>query len=172
MGLTLPPRTRRSKKLWRRFVRVPTATAAKRAHAWDGHDAAIRTHKVVTHAVEWKITYIRRFKGKKALTGEEIVAERIVYSTFFDTQAADRSNNGIDGLLAASEDKPNEASLHAAAKVQAALTFKQPSPGRGEGGSPDILTPRPDKSLKDKEQTEKEKRYKGEKYKIRQNMKQ
>jgi hypothetical protein len=58
----------------------------------------------VTQAVESRLTYIRRFKGKKALTGGEQVAERLVYSCFFDTRAADRTANGVDGLLAAMED--------------------------------------------------------------------
>jgi hypothetical protein len=62
-----------------------TATAAERAHAWDVHNAALRTHKDVSEAIESRLTYIRRFKGKKALTGEERVAERLVYSRFFDT---------------------------------------------------------------------------------------
>jgi hypothetical protein len=55
-------------------IRSTTATAAERAHAWDVHDGAVRTHKVVTQAVELRLTYIRRFKGKMALTGEERVA--------------------------------------------------------------------------------------------------
>jgi hypothetical protein len=139
-------------------VRSTTATATERAHAWDIIDAAVRTHKAVTQAVESRLTYVRRFKGKKALTGEERVAERLVYSRFFDTQAAGRSTNGVDGLLAAHEDKRIEVSLHAAAKAQAAQTFKQPTPGRGDGGNPDIPTARPDKSLKDKELRDKEKR--------------
>jgi hypothetical protein len=74
-------------------IRSTTTSAAERAHAWDIHDAVIRTHTAVTQAVESGLTYIRRFKGKKALTGEDRVASRLVYSRFFDTQAADRSTN-------------------------------------------------------------------------------
>jgi hypothetical protein len=77
-----------------------TATATERVDAWDVHGAAARTHKAVTQAVESRLSYARRFKGKKGLTREERVAERLVYSRFFDTQGADRSTNGIDGLLA------------------------------------------------------------------------
>jgi hypothetical protein len=44
-------------------IRSTTATAAERAHAWDVYDAAVCTHKIVTHAVESRLTYIRRFKG-------------------------------------------------------------------------------------------------------------
>jgi hypothetical protein len=55
-----------------------------------------------------------------------------VYSRFFDTHAADRNTNGVDGLLAALEDERVEVSLHAPAKAQAAQTFKQPTPGRGD----------------------------------------
>eukprot|EP00873_Tetraselmis_striata_P037565 jgi/Tetstr1/457829/TSEL_044374.t1 len=52
-------------------------------------------------------TYLRRFKCKKALTGEERVAER-----FFETTAAERSSNGVDGLLNALDDKRLEVNLH------------------------------------------------------------
>jgi hypothetical protein len=152
-------------------VRSTTATEAERAHAWDIRDAAVRTHKAVTQAVESRLTFARRFKGKKALTGEERVAERLVYSRFFDTQTADRSTNGVDGLLAALEDKRIEVSLHAAARAQAAQTFKQLTPGRGDGGNPGRPTPRPDKNLKDKELMDKEKREKRDKDTTRQHKK-
>jgi hypothetical protein len=95
-------------------VRSTTATETERAHAWDITYAAVRTHKAVTQAVESRLTCARRFKGKKALTGEERVAEP--YSRFF-VHAADRSTNGVDGLLAALEDKRIEASLHAPQKL-------------------------------------------------------
>jgi hypothetical protein len=99
------------------------------------------------------------------------VAERLFYSRIFGTQAADRSTNGVDKLLAAVEDKRIGVSLHAAAKAPAAHTFKQPMPGRGYGGNPDIRTSRPDKNPKDKELKDKEKHGKREKDKIRQNKK-
>jgi hypothetical protein len=70
-----------------------------------------------------RLTYIRRFKGKKALAGEERAAERLVYSLFFDTHAADRGTNSVDGLLAAPENKCMEVSLPTAIKPQAAQTF-------------------------------------------------
>jgi hypothetical protein len=90
-----------------------TDTETERAHAWNIHDAAIRSHKAVTMAVESRHTYIRRYNGKKALIGEDRwrVAERLVYSRFFDTQAADRNTNGVDGLMAALEDKRIKVSL-------------------------------------------------------------
>jgi hypothetical protein len=132
---------------------------------------AVWTHKVVTQAVESRLSYIRRFKGKTALTGEKRVDERLVYSPFFDTHAADRSTNGVDGLLAALEDKRNEISLHAAAKAQAVQTLKQPTPGRGDGGNPDRPTARPDKNIKDKDRKDNEKREKREKDKTRQHKK-
>jgi hypothetical protein len=152
-------------------IRSTTTTATERAHAGDINDAAVRTHKVVTQAVESRLTYIRRLKGKKALTGEERVAEHLVYSRFFETQAADRNTNGVGGLLAALEEERIEVSLHAAAKAQAAQTFKQPTPGRGDGGNPDRPTARPDKNLRDKELKDKEKREKREKDKTRQHKK-
>jgi hypothetical protein len=151
--------------------RSTSATAAKRAHAWDINDAAVRTHKAVTQAVESRHTYIRRFKGKKALTGEERVAKRLVHSRFLDTHAADRSTNGVDGLLAALEDKRIEVSLHAAAKAQAVQTFKQLTHGMGDGGNPDRPAARPDKNLTDKNLKDKEKREKREKDKTHQHKK-
>jgi hypothetical protein len=125
----------------------------------------------VTQAIESRLTYVRRFKGKTTLTGEERVAERLVNARFFDTQAADRSTNGVDGLLAAVEDKRIEVGLHAAAKAQAAQTFKQQTPGRGDRGKSGKLTPRSDKSLKDKEHKDKEMQEKREKDQARQNTK-
>jgi hypothetical protein len=47
-------------------------------------------------------------------------AERLIYSRFLDTQATDRSTNGVDRLLAALKDKRIEVILHSAAKAQAA----------------------------------------------------
>jgi hypothetical protein len=157
-------------------IRSTTATAAERAHARDVHDAAVWTHKVARQAVESRHTYVRCFKGNKALAREERVAERLMYSRFFDNQAADRSTTSVDGLLTTLEDKRIEVSPHAAAKAEAAQTFKQPTPGRGDGGNADKLTPRPDKTLKDKnlkdkEQKDKDKRDKQEKDKARQNKK-
>eukprot|EP00873_Tetraselmis_striata_P038201 jgi/Tetstr1/458465/TSEL_004320.t1 len=73
-----------------------------------------------------------------ALTGEERVAERLVYSRFFDTTAADRSSNGVDGLLNALDDKRLEVSLHKAAKAQAAAKFKGSGSGGSGGGSGNI----------------------------------
>jgi hypothetical protein len=55
-------------------IRSTNATAAEISHAWDVHDAAVRTHKAVTQALESRLTYIRGCKGKKTLTGEERVA--------------------------------------------------------------------------------------------------
>jgi uncharacterized membrane protein len=87
--------------------------------------AAVRAPKAVTWTVESRLTYVQRFKDKKTLTREERVAERLTYSRLFDTQAIDRSTYGIDGLLACLEDKHIEVSLNAAAKAQAAQTFKR-----------------------------------------------
>eukprot|EP00873_Tetraselmis_striata_P009404 jgi/Tetstr1/429668/TSEL_019565.t1 len=81
------------------------ATARDTADANDLLDSAIRAIATCGQAAEDRLTYLRRFKCKKALTGEERVAERLVYSRFFDTTAAQRSNNGVDGLLNALDDK-------------------------------------------------------------------
>jgi hypothetical protein len=60
--------------------------------------------------------------------GEERVAERILYSRFFDTQATDLDTDSVDGLFAALKDKCIGVSLHAAARAQAA-NRGQPTPG-------------------------------------------
>eukprot|EP00873_Tetraselmis_striata_P012995 jgi/Tetstr1/433259/TSEL_022547.t1 len=101
-------------------LRANNATARDTADANDLLDSAIRTIATCGQAAENRLTYLRRFKCKKALTGEERVAERLVYSRFFDTTAAERSNNGVDGLLNALDDKRLEVSLHQAAAAQAA----------------------------------------------------
>eukprot|EP00873_Tetraselmis_striata_P038086 jgi/Tetstr1/458350/TSEL_044789.t1 len=86
-------------------LRAKNAIARDTADANDLLDSAIRTIATCGQAVEDRLTYLRRFKCKKALTGEERVAERLVYSRFFDTTAAERSCNGVDGLLNALDDK-------------------------------------------------------------------
>eukprot|EP00873_Tetraselmis_striata_P008148 jgi/Tetstr1/428412/TSEL_018426.t1 len=73
---------------------------------------------------EARLTYPRRVKAKKALTPEEQVTERLIYSRVFDTAEHERSANVVDGLLAALEDKL-EVGLAAAAKAQASATFKR-----------------------------------------------
>jgi hypothetical protein len=56
---------------------------------------------VCINAHEQRLTYLRRLKCKKLLSGQENVAERLVYSRFFDTQIGERIASGVDGLLAA-----------------------------------------------------------------------
>eukprot|EP00873_Tetraselmis_striata_P001863 jgi/Tetstr1/422127/TSEL_012983.t1 len=74
---------------------------------------------------EARLTYLRRFKAKKALTTEEQVAERLIYSRAFDTAEHERSANVVDGLPAALEDKRLKVGLAAAAKAPASTTFKR-----------------------------------------------
>eukprot|EP00873_Tetraselmis_striata_P019320 jgi/Tetstr1/439584/TSEL_028011.t1 len=119
-------------------LRAKTATARDTADANDLLDSTIRTIATCGQAAEDRLTYLRRFKCKKALTGEERVAERVVYSRFFDTTAAERSNNGVDGLLNALDDKRLEVSLHQAAKARAAAQFKGSGSGGSGGGSGNI----------------------------------
>eukprot|EP00873_Tetraselmis_striata_P010207 jgi/Tetstr1/430471/TSEL_020279.t1 len=86
-------------------LRAQNATARDTADANVLLDSAIRTIATCGQAAEDRLTYLRRYKCiKKALTGEERVAERLVYSRFFDTAAAKRSNNDVDGLLNAMDD--------------------------------------------------------------------
>jgi hypothetical protein len=47
---------------------------------------------------------VRRIRCKKQLTGDKHVADRLVYSIFFDTWARDRSANGVDGPFATLND--------------------------------------------------------------------
>eukprot|EP00873_Tetraselmis_striata_P026064 jgi/Tetstr1/446328/TSEL_033871.t1 len=77
----------------------------------------------VGDADEARLTYLRRFKAKKALTPEEQVAERIIYSRVFDTAEHERSANVVDGLLTTLADKRLDVGLAAAAKVPASATF-------------------------------------------------
>eukprot|EP00873_Tetraselmis_striata_P010122 jgi/Tetstr1/430386/TSEL_020196.t1 len=72
-------------------LRAKNATARDTADANDLLDSAIRTIATCGQGAEDRLTNFRRFKCKKALTGEERVAERLVYSRFFDTTAAERS---------------------------------------------------------------------------------
>eukprot|EP00873_Tetraselmis_striata_P027420 jgi/Tetstr1/447684/TSEL_035042.t1 len=119
-------------------LRENNATARDTADANDLLDSAIRMIATCGQAVEDRLTYFRRFKCKKALTGEERVAERLVYSRFFDTTAAERSSNGVDGLLNALDDKRLDVSLHQAAKAQAAAQFMGSGSGGSGGGSGNI----------------------------------
>eukprot|EP00873_Tetraselmis_striata_P006658 jgi/Tetstr1/426922/TSEL_017135.t1 len=78
-------------------------------------DTALRT----TFAVEARVAYLRRFKAKKALTGKEQVAERLIYSRDLDAAEHERPANVVDGLLAALEDKRLEVDLADATKAHA-----------------------------------------------------
>jgi hypothetical protein len=61
-------------------IRAVTSTPDEKAYAYSLIDAALRTHQGVVSAREAQLTYIRGFKAKKILTGEERVAERLVYT--------------------------------------------------------------------------------------------
>eukprot|EP00873_Tetraselmis_striata_P020834 jgi/Tetstr1/441098/TSEL_029366.t1 len=67
---------------------------------------ALRTFAAAGDAHEARVTYLRRFKARQTLTGEEQVAKRLIYSArVFDPAEHERSANVVDGLLAALEDK-------------------------------------------------------------------
>eukprot|EP00873_Tetraselmis_striata_P014512 jgi/Tetstr1/434776/TSEL_023827.t1 len=106
-------------------LRAPDTPTQDRVDALDLLDAAHRTLEAVGDADEARLTYLRRFKAKKALSPEEQVAERLIYSRVFDTAEHERSDNVVDGLMAALEDKRLEVGLAAAAKAQASATFKR-----------------------------------------------
>jgi hypothetical protein len=89
-------------------IRAVTSIPDETAYAYSLVDAALRTHKAVASEGETRLTYTSRFKAKKILTGEERVAERLVYTRCFDTIASDRGGNVVDGLLSALKDKRHE----------------------------------------------------------------
>eukprot|EP00873_Tetraselmis_striata_P033149 jgi/Tetstr1/453413/TSEL_040395.t1 len=92
MAFLPPPLTRRSRIEWHIALR------AQRHHLRTSDanglfDSAIRTIATCRQTIEDMLTYLRRFKCDNALTGEERVAERLIYIRFFDTAAAERSGN-------------------------------------------------------------------------------
>jgi hypothetical protein len=105
-------------------IRSDTSTPDEKAYAYARINAAIRRHQAVASTTEARLTYIIRLKAKKIPTGEERVAERLVYTRCFDTIAADRGGNVVDGLLSAPEDKRLEVRFTIAAKAQVAAQLK------------------------------------------------
>jgi hypothetical protein len=99
-------------------TRAVTSTPDETAYAYSLVDAALCTHQVVASTGEARLTYIMRFKAKKIFTGEERVAERLVYMRCFDTIACDRGGNVVDGLMSALEDKRLEVSITTVANAQ------------------------------------------------------
>jgi hypothetical protein len=126
-------------------IRAVTSTPDETAYAYSLGDAALRTHQAVASAGEARLTYIRRFKAKKILTGGERVAERLVYTRCFDTIASDRGGNVVDGLMSALEDKRPKVSITTAAKAQAAAQFKDDKPRPGRPDKPNDKPDKPDK---------------------------
>eukprot|EP00873_Tetraselmis_striata_P044608 jgi/Tetstr1/464872/TSEL_009609.t1 len=115
-------------------LRASNVTPTDTAYANDLLASALRTLATVNARSEDRLFYIRRFNCKTTLSGEERVAERLVYNRFFDTAVAERGTNGVDGLLAALDDKQLEVSLLQAAKAQATTHFKGGSGGPGGSG--------------------------------------
>jgi hypothetical protein len=122
-----------------------TSTHDETTYAYSLVDAALRTHQAVASTGEARLTYIRRFKAKKILTGEECVAERLVYTRCFAIVTSDRGGNVVDGLLSALEDKRLEVSITAAAKTQAAAQFKADKPRPNRPDKPNDKPDKPDK---------------------------
>jgi hypothetical protein len=92
-------------------IRSVTSTPDEKTYAYTLIDAAIRTHQRKASGGAARLTYIRRFKAKKILTGEERVAERLVYSMCFDSISSKNGGNVVHGLLSALEDKRLELSI-------------------------------------------------------------
>jgi hypothetical protein len=99
-------------------VRAVTSTRNEKACAYSS-STPLHTHQAIAVAGEAQLTYIRRFEAKKILGGEERLAERLVYTRCFDTIAADRGGNVVDGLVSALEDKRLKVNITAVAKAQA-----------------------------------------------------
>jgi hypothetical protein len=109
-------------------IRAVTSTPDENDYTLSLINAELRTHQIVASAGEARLTYMRRFKTKKILTGKEQVAERLVYTRCFDTIASDRGGNVVDGLMSALEDKRIKVSITAASKAQAHAHFKADKP--------------------------------------------
>jgi hypothetical protein len=69
---------------------------------------------------------------------EERVAERLVYSTFFDTETEDRSANGVGDILAILDNKRLEVNLHVATKAE--VHMPSSNKNRHEGTIPSKAT--------------------------------
>eukprot|EP00873_Tetraselmis_striata_P028342 jgi/Tetstr1/448606/TSEL_035855.t1 len=107
-------------------LRARNATSTEK-DALDVLDTALQMFAAVGDAHEAQVGYLRRFKAKKSLTGDEHrVAERLIYYfRVFDPAEHECSANVVDGLLAALEDKRLEVCLAAATNAQAAAQFKK-----------------------------------------------
>jgi hypothetical protein len=127
------------------MIRAVTSNPDETAYAYSLVDEALRTNQAVASAGEARLTYIRRFKAKKILTGEERVAERLVYTRCFDTVTSDRGGNVVDGLLSALEDKRLQVSITTAAKAQAAAQFKADKPRPDKPDRPNDKLDKPHK---------------------------
>jgi hypothetical protein len=124
-------------------IRAVTSTPDETTYAYSLVDATLRTQQAVASTGEARLM---RFKAKKTLTGEERVAERLVYTRCFDTVASDRGGNVVDGLLAALDDKRLEIiSITTAAKAQAAAQFKADKPRPNRPDRPNDKPGKPDK---------------------------
>jgi hypothetical protein len=128
-------------------LRAVTSTPDETTYAYSLVDAALRTYQAVASTGEARLTYIMRFKAKKIPTGEERVAERLVYTRCCDTIASDRGGNVVDGLLSAMEDKRLEVSFTALAKAQAAAQFKADKPRPDTPVRPNDKPDKPDKPM-------------------------
>jgi hypothetical protein len=137
-------------------IRSVTATTPnEKAYAYALIDEAIRTHQAVASAGEARLTYIKRFKAKKIMNGEERVAKRLVYSRCFNTVAVDRGGNVVDGLLSALEDKRLEVTNTTHAKAQAVEHFNAEKPRLDGPNKPSDRPERTDKNkAKPKDRTE------------------
>jgi hypothetical protein len=110
-------------------IRAVICTPNEKAYAYNLIVAAVRMHQAMVSG-KARLVFTRRFKAKKILrrSGEERVAERLVYSRCFDNVSSERGGNVIDGLMSAPKDKRLENGIAATAKAQAAAEFKADKP--------------------------------------------
>eukprot|EP00873_Tetraselmis_striata_P029107 jgi/Tetstr1/449371/TSEL_003882.t1 len=105
---------------------MPSAATHTENDALNLLDTALRTFAAVGDAHEARVIYLRCFEAKEAVTGEEQVAERLIYSfEILDPAEHEHSANVVTGLLAAREDKRLEVGLATAAMARAAAQFKK-----------------------------------------------
>jgi hypothetical protein len=111
-------------------IRSVTSAPDEKAYAYTLIDVTTRTHETLASAGEAR--GIKRLKVKKILTGEERVAERLVYSRCFDSISERGGNSIVDGLLSALEDRRVEVNIIATDKAQTTSKLKahKPRPNR------------------------------------------
>jgi ribosomal protein L12E/L44/L45/RPP1/RPP2 len=125
-------------------IRSVTCTPDEKAYAYSLIDASTRTHQTAASAGKARLTYIRRFKAKKVLTGEKRVAERLINSRCFGSISSKPGGKVVDILMSAMEDKRLEVSITAVAKAPATPECKADKPRKEKPDKPSGKHDKPD----------------------------